>query len=74
MISNNQVIYMIYNYLFLEESRLDNIRFERSKFITPHNITYDRAYKFIEADLKYKHFREFMIKVMEILRYYDDHS
>lgn len=65
-----KIITLIFNFLYCEESRLENIKYEKSKYITPHNITYERAQRFIEADMKHKHFLEFMEKVIEILRLY----
>lgn len=65
-----KIITLIFNFLYCEEARLDNVKYEKSKYINPHNITYERAQRFIEADMKHKHFEEFMQKILEILRLY----
>lgn len=65
----NQVIYAIYNYLFLQMDRLENSalnRFEYSDFNSEHLIDYLMAKKEIE------NFKKFSESIFTILRFYEE--
>lgn len=66
-----QIVNTLYSWGFAEGDRLRDTMEEKRRFITPWEANMERVMKFIEADLKHKHFIEFRDTLFMILRYYD---
>lgn len=70
--NSNQVIYAIYNYLFMELSRLDIQLKERSKNLQSFNGSSSYIYRYWKAKKELEDFEKFSTEIFSILKFYEE--
>lgn len=67
-----QLINTIYNYLNLEEARLETSVYAKAQFINPKKVSKERLNKYAEAVQRLEDFEVFRRAILDIIKFYDD--
>lgn len=70
--TEKQVIYCIFNYLFSENSRLENEVTKNLKFISSFSGSSSYIYRYWNAKKEHEDFKKFSKVIFEILKFYEE--